>query len=139
MAFTTAERPIVSRIQRSRAQLEVDQAVLAAFESGTTLSDVVPASHAEELERMIRNGVKLHHLATIVEIRPTDYVTVQSEIEVDGTFSIVPSEPLVEVAFIVKRKRARTKSGENGETAAADGDDDIIEEDENDGGENSEQ
>lgn len=137
MAFKTAERQIVSRIQRSRAQLEVDQAVQLAFESGETLADVVPVSQAEDLERMIRNGTKLYGWATIVEIRPTDYETEASETtDDDGTFRIVPSEPLVEVAFIVKKKRKRRKPGETG-TATTD-DDDAIEEEDSEEGEGNE-
>lgn len=134
MAFKTAERQIVSRIQRSRAQLEVDQAVQLAFETGETLADMVPASQAEELERMIRNGTKLYGWATIVEIRPTDYETEASEVtDEDGTVRTIPSESLVEVAFIVKKKRKRRKPGENGSTVNTE-DDDSIEEDETEEG-----
>lgn len=129
MAFTIADRAIVSRIQRSRAQLEIDQAVLAAFESGATLSDTVPESQAAELDRMIRNGVKLHNLATIVEVRPTDYVVEDNdETRENGT----AGQPLVEVAFIVKRKRKRTKPGEVTENSTENDDDTIDDDDESD-------
>jgi hypothetical protein len=130
MAFKTAERAIVSRIQRSRAQLEVDQAVLTAFETGETLADVVPESQAAELDRMIRNAVKLYNLATIVENRPTEYVVDDTdETRENGT----AGQPMVEIAFIVKRKRVRSKSGDENGDASGDDSDTIEENDENEG------
>lgn len=119
MGFTTASRPIVSRIQRSGPQLEIDAAVLAAFESGETLADFVPQSKADEVERMIRNGAKLYGKATIVEQRPTDFVSEEPGSE---------GEAIVEIAFIVKNKRVR-KAGED---STDESNDDVIDESDND-------